>query len=1273
MNTRLLKDYRAHRQPRHTTLLLLAAALWLLAGGPFTQARAQSAQPVQWVNLVNATANGNSVSKTSGEWEAGANSAQQISANGCYVEFKVSMNQRIQVGLSNDLAGNANYTLLKYTFNFWGTEFDIREGWENMRLWGGAYAAGDVFRIAIEGGAVRYYRNGALLYASGVAPTYPLVLDAALHSMGATVQDAYIANSSAQAVILDGDDGAIVQVPATTAYTALGDFEIAFRLREPSIPANSVRSKHVFSPRANFAVSISPDGGVIGVWDGTKVTTEDAYVPTSTRTYFRVRHISATGQTTFEGWDADGGNYQIGRSQGRAGTFNLSGELGFGRSLDPWDGDTNLRARVDWLRWRGAVGPEGVRPSDFNLDFNLLRWEFDGNRNDSGPAGLHLPASPTPQYEASPAAERVTPIARADDRTAKPNTVVTLDASASASSEGGATYTWTQTEGPPPASISGQGTPTLTLTTPTPAGDRACLVFDLTVSDAGGSSTTKVYVGVVQTGPNDEVIISDQKVARIVGPQLMHGSPYSPHPKLDEIALRRGRAHGELFPKKAPHTFAAGTAQQHVAVGVNSRTVSGVGVDFREEIEMDPLVASDYRARMRIRDSAGVWREVVVESIQSETSLTIKDPWPHAAVTQGAADTRFGDNGFSFNTWYNYYDLGYTLYIEYYRTGNTRYQKLAQKVADVWWGADSNNFGGPVCCGLGPRMRDRSAAGLILRALDGKPEYWDGIERGIRDGFDSHIKNHINDPVMFLDIREAGYAQLYAVMLSFALPDAYTAYAQGTNNPRTGPVDGVNGQTKRDGFVADTNAAATNYFARFQRPDGSWRWDNTDFNLVDDMQPFMVGIYMEAAVLQHQVVADAAVKANLEDQIVRACRHLKGIWRTGVVPDLPGNIRWRGHWYFYHGGTTTNPTLLQNGGGFDSNGVPTALFPSTTGGSPSVVSEQRHLNSEIQHALGYAYRLTGDPAMKAHGDDMLEANFGGSDGIYALADTPGKPKDYNMYFRGAGRYLAWRLRSPNPIGGTDYFVRQHYLDFLGREADAPGLAHWTNVIESCGADAQCREVTRVNVSAAFFLSIEFQQTGFLVYRAYGAAFGTTRVGGKVPLTRTEFLPDAEALVRDVVVNTPGWETRLETNKVEFFKQFVTRAPFVAAFPASITPTAFVDKLHANAGGDILDAAERTNLIDELTAGGNSNVARASVLRKVAEDGSFVDAHRNKAFVLMQYLGYLRRDPNAPPDSDFAGYNHWLTHLNSFNGNFEQAEMVKAFLSSAEYRRRFGPN
>jgi len=78
------------------------------------------------------------------------------------------------------------------------------------------------------------------------------------------------------------------------------------------------------------------------------------------------------------------------------------------------------------------------------------------------------------------------------------------------------------------------------------------------------------------------------------------------------------------------------------------------------------------------------------------------------------------------------------------------------------------------------------------------------------------------------------------------------------------------------------------------------------------------------------------------------------------------------------------------------------------------------------------------------------------------------------------------------------------------------------------------------------------------------------------------------------------------------------------------------------------------------------------LRAVAENQTLSNAEFNRAFVLMQYFGYLRRNPNDPQDLDYSGYEFWLGKLNQFNGNFQNAEMVKAFITSAEYRQRVGP-
>jgi uncharacterized protein (TIGR03118 family) len=415
----------------------------------------------------------------------------------------------------------------------------------------------------------------------------------------------------------------------------------------------------------------------------------------------------------------------------------------------------------------------------------------------------------------------------------------------------------------------------------------------------------------------------------------------------------------------------------------------------------------------------------------------------------------------------------------------------------------------------------------------------------------------------------------------------------------------------------------------------------------------------------------------------------------------------------------------------------------------------------------------------------------------------------------------------NPIDDASFFVRQHYLDFLNREPDAAGLNFWVNQITSCG-DATCVELRRINVSAAFFLSIEFQQTGVLAYLTHRTAFGATVSGGSTPVLYGNFESDVQALQKNFVFGQAGADAQLEANKQAYFNDFVTRPEFVFKYPATLTNAQYVDALLASAGIDPANqrlfvttltnaqenpptnpttstggarpasfgtakfrfnaaqtamtftatinniditgsqtsdtndnltnahihagpsvapgvngpvvwgffgspfndnnpndqafgplpsgvggtfsgkwdapegngttlAAQLTNLRtghayinfhtvqfgggeirgnfpaetafrDALVAGLNGGTeTRATVLRKIAESEELASNEFNRAFVTMQYFGYLRRDPDA------AGFNFWLNKLNAFNGNFVNAEMVKAFITSSEYRQRFGPN
>jgi Tol biopolymer transport system component/N-acetylneuraminic acid mutarotase len=263
----------------------------------------------------------------------------------------------------------------------------------------------------------------------------------------------------------------------------------------------------------------------------------------------------------------------------------------------------------------------------------------------------------------------------------------------------------------------------------------------------------------------------------------------------------------------------------------------------------------------------------------------------------------------------------------------------------------------------------------------------------------------------------------------------------------------------------------------------------------------------------------------------------------------------------------------------------------------------------------------------------------------------------------------------NPLDNANaqFFVRQHYIDFLNREPDAAGLAFWTNQITSCFGDAQCIEIRRINVSAAFFLSIEFQETGYLVYRMYKVAYNPP--GIPVPVRYDEFMADTQQMSKGVVVGAPNWEQTLEMNKQNFAAEFVLRLRFTQDHPTSRTPAQFVDELFANAGVTP-SASERSTLIFEFGGAPNTadTAARARVFRSICENSTLKQLELNKAFVLMQYFGYLRRNPFDPPEANlnFDGYNFWLNKLNQFNGNFVNAEMVKAFIVSGEYRHRFGP-
>ena len=260
----------------------------------------------------------------------------------------------------------------------------------------------------------------------------------------------------------------------------------------------------------------------------------------------------------------------------------------------------------------------------------------------------------------------------------------------------------------------------------------------------------------------------------------------------------------------------------------------------------------------------------------------------------------------------------------------------------------------------------------------------------------------------------------------------------------------------------------------------------------------------------------------------------------------------------------------------------------------------------------------------------------------------------------------------NPIDDPTFFVKQQYLDFLNRQPDQSGWDFWTQQITSCGSDPQCVEVKRVSTSGAFFLSIEFQQTGNLVYKMYKAGFGNLQ-GTPVAVTRAPFIADTQQIQStpgQVIVGQGNWQAQLESNKQAFALVFVQRSNFQTQH-AGQAADVYVNSLFSNTGVSPTPA-EVTAAVNAFNSAGGGDSGRAAALRSVAESNSVTTQLNDEAFVLMQYFGYLQRNPNDPPDSDYSGFNFWLGKLSQFNGDFIAAEMVKAFIDSTEYRHRFGP-
>ncbi|HVG30163.1 MAG TPA: hypothetical protein VM864_10720, partial [Pyrinomonadaceae bacterium] len=307
------------------------------------------------------------------------------------------------------------------------------------------------------------------------------------------------------------------------------------------------------------------------------------------------------------------------------------------------------------------------------------------------------------------------------------------------------------------------------------------------------------------------------EVEFIIGPQLKSGSALNPVPWYDQNALSRGLELGEAFPANPPGSvLLPGT----ISVTQNSNQITGAGTHFVQDFATGP------NAYFVIHDAGGA-HPFIRGSVTDDTHMAVTAPWPG----RSSAGLKYGgmsaDELDSFTN-LNYYDQGLVQYTNYYRTGDARFLSYARKINDSWWKSTYVSEGRtPIDNSFSPRTS--SLAGLMLRALDGRPEMWPWITDYVRQQLHLWVSLRADYAGFYYGIRDGGYMLLHAANLARVHPDPAV----------------------RAEFRAKALDGAVRYYARLQGPDGGFYFDLDDIK--GTTQPFQEGILAEGLIAVHRL------------------------------------------------------------------------------------------------------------------------------------------------------------------------------------------------------------------------------------------------------------------------------------------------------------------------------------------------------------------------------------------------------------------------------------
>jgi len=561
-----------------------------------------------------------------------------------------------------------------------------------------------------------------------------------------------------QSLTVPAGASVLLSVPSTAPFTAFGDYRVAFRLHDWTAPASGYTPVVVF---ANASFRLLPNSllcagnygadqqGDYGNWECVSLAGLNDVVVRFQRfgnSYPSSGIGNGTGSTVLEAQDLSSGqslpSYCAYNSVARnqfpcvidvAHTTSVSGNSTMG-------GQTGYS--LAWLKWSSATVPPENPMDQESTPADLADFRFEGNFTNQGTGGYTVTLtlqSGAPAFSPTdirpPACNLQQAVFRAGQAVQLAGSAYPLDGGSAIS------YFWQEVSGPTKVVWSGRNTLTPTIRS-TAFGS---YVFRLTVSDGSGqTSACTVKDGFVATDANGVVVSANPLVDLLLGPQIqLWRNPWSWYDNrhVAEAALQITNL-ATYFGGTNPLWNVPGVGT--IGAANNSASITGINTTFTTTFCQGPAnptmpkpgaVIVIWYPLATVPAGSGR-RKMAVASCQSDTQLTLTNNWNAMGyLTQGSGWSYNYTDGTLDSVWItnaapaNFYDAVAAFYALYYRSGIDDYQTAARTLADNFWqyrlDSGRNYFPSE---GFATFPRNESVLGMVLRALDGRPDMWSGLE-----------------------------------------------------------------------------------------------------------------------------------------------------------------------------------------------------------------------------------------------------------------------------------------------------------------------------------------------------------------------------------------------------------------------------------------------------------------------------------------------------------------------------------------------------------------